>query len=390
MLGDGFAGVSCDRGWAQLFNPLEDDGISHCDAVANGRCRSLLFSQRSAMATIAPIFHAAGKLISYNPSQIPRVDLMEHYDAIFTELSMTSLPNVWLIAAMSLSKPATMWTTKPPTDMQFENMLLHGVYPMAPSPVGDHSLSLAGLPAFLEYGPMFRALRGREWDMRPHAIHVFANSNFSSSCKFVSQGLGYAEPAGSNRRCGTCCGASDMSSPMCVGATAGGELYVTDEVVQARCAVDDTCKGYSRCTGARACDADPTFGDSYVRPITDISRVVSTDTKWETFEKVCAGPVSAEANIFRLTDGSLIAPIIVQGGFPGGSGDVESEIQLPKALLNGADIYCEVLQKGRQAKWTLLADTCSVADGVLSALVTVHSGIAMLRISVGSSEAKMV
>ena len=28
MLADGFSGVSCDRGWPQLFNPFADDGIS--------------------------------------------------------------------------------------------------------------------------------------------------------------------------------------------------------------------------------------------------------------------------------------------------------------------------------------------------------------------------
>ena len=35
MLGDDFAGVSCDRGWAQLLNPFADDGISYCPGTRN-------------------------------------------------------------------------------------------------------------------------------------------------------------------------------------------------------------------------------------------------------------------------------------------------------------------------------------------------------------------
>ena len=89
MLGDDFAGVSCDRGWAHLLNAHADDGISYCGN--NGTCRSLLYSQRAALKEVAGVFHAAGKIMSYNPIQIPRVDLMEHYDSIFTEMFYQSI-----------------------------------------------------------------------------------------------------------------------------------------------------------------------------------------------------------------------------------------------------------------------------------------------------------
>ena len=67
MLGDDFSGVSCDRGWPQLFNPNADDGVSFCDQGHDGgKCRSLLFSQQEASkAVFGDIFHKAGKMVSY-------------------------------------------------------------------------------------------------------------------------------------------------------------------------------------------------------------------------------------------------------------------------------------------------------------------------------------
>ena len=63
-------------GWAQLNNAHADDGITYC--AGSPQCRSLLYSQRAAMKQIGKVFHEAGKIISYNPVQIPRVDIMEH------------------------------------------------------------------------------------------------------------------------------------------------------------------------------------------------------------------------------------------------------------------------------------------------------------------------
>ena len=126
------------------------------------------------MKVIGGIFHRAGKIVSYNPIQIPRIDEMEHYDSIFTEMNVRDGGLVRLVAAMSLLKPATMWTTSVPSPDDFAVMLLHGVFPMAPSPRGDHSLGLEGLAQYLEFGPMLRALQGRIWRLEPHAIHATA------------------------------------------------------------------------------------------------------------------------------------------------------------------------------------------------------------------------
>lgn len=56
-----------------------------------------------------------------------------------------------------------MWTATVPTDGELELALLHGVFPMAPSPAGDHSLGMEGMPVYLRYASMWRALRGRMW-----------------------------------------------------------------------------------------------------------------------------------------------------------------------------------------------------------------------------------
>jgi len=49
-----------------------------------------------------------------------------------------------------------------------------GVFPMAPFPQNDHSL-LPSEPAdriYMDYGPLFAAMRGRQWVLLPHAISV--------------------------------------------------------------------------------------------------------------------------------------------------------------------------------------------------------------------------
>ena len=79
-------------------------------------------------------------------------------------------------------------------------------------------------------------------------------------CSFPKMGDGWPNARG--RRCGTCCGAADTSSPMCSGTTGDGQLRVSEAEVQHRCANDDgfvpatgqyvpPCDGYGwRCVSA--------------------------------------------------------------------------------------------------------------------------------------------
>ena len=107
-----------------------------------------LLSVRLAIRATRAISRSIAR-IRYNPIQVPRIDVAS-FDAIFTEMSVSDAGGVLLVAAMSLRKPATMWTTKPPDDRTFAACLLHGIFPMAPAPSGDHSLGLDGLDQFLK------------------------------------------------------------------------------------------------------------------------------------------------------------------------------------------------------------------------------------------------
>jgi hypothetical protein len=77
------------------------------------------------MARVGQIFRDAGKIISYNPIQIPRIDIMEHYDAVFTELGLDPGGRTRLVSAMALQKPATMWVTHQPSDAAFDLCTWH-------------------------------------------------------------------------------------------------------------------------------------------------------------------------------------------------------------------------------------------------------------------------
>ena len=63
---------------------------------------------------------------------------------------------------------------------------------------------------------------------------------------------------------------------MCSGSTADGSLHVTESEIQARCAADSECVGYSQWVVP---------GDqSFFRPVTSIAGVAS-DNQWKTFSK---------------------------------------------------------------------------------------------------------
>jgi len=53
---------------------------------------------------------------------------------------------------------------------------------MAPSPNGDHSLGLDGLGAFLRFGPMLRALRGRVWNLTPGGVIASSSGGAAVEC----------------------------------------------------------------------------------------------------------------------------------------------------------------------------------------------------------------
>ena len=98
---------------------------------------------------------------------------------------------------------------------------------------------------------------------------------------FVERGRGFAWPAGSNRRCGTCCGANDTSSTMCQGTTWDGKVFLNHSEAVVRCAEDAACIGFSA------------HVDGYIRPVTYIGALTDDGTsKFTTYEQ-CASPPPA-------------------------------------------------------------------------------------------------
>ena len=118
--------------------------------------------------------------------------------------------------------------------------------------------------------------------LRRKYIEYFTNTNFTvfapaTGCVYVRRGGGYATPS-HNRRCGTCCGASDQTSPMCQGASGGGALHgISEAEMQSRCAADAACVGYSRNVGGP---------EVWFRPLTQIDKVVA-HSDWETYDERC-------------------------------------------------------------------------------------------------------
>eukprot|EP01043_Picozoa_sp_COSAG02_P033484 COSAG02_NODE_2288_length_9212_cov_11.304071_3_plen_513_part_00 len=89
--------------------------------------------------------------------------------------------------------------------------------------------------------------------------------------------VGLPQPMLQNRRCGTCCGANDTDSPMCIGSTSDGRLTaLTEAQVAARCKLDSSCAGFGQIDAADG---------GYFRPVTKIDAIDTTYTTWHTWRK---------------------------------------------------------------------------------------------------------
>jgi hypothetical protein len=80
---------------------------------------------------------------------------------------------------LALCKPGIVWTDnsstlQPDPDAYFQRHLHMGVYPMAPYPKNDHSITPdpEADAKYLEYGPLMTAMRGKKWVLEPHCIEV--------------------------------------------------------------------------------------------------------------------------------------------------------------------------------------------------------------------------
>ena len=173
------AGICIDRlDWLRVYNFQADDGISWLQ----GRpCRSLYASWDELMTGMGAVFHQAGKFI-FNNLLVNRTELMRHADAVYHEHGDWPW-EVNAAALQSVRKPCLVWThgekdMQPDPDAYFQRHLHLGIFPTAPVPGNDHTIEPS--PAidrwYLDYGPLFTALRGKKWVLVPHAVTVAADA----------------------------------------------------------------------------------------------------------------------------------------------------------------------------------------------------------------------
>lgn len=181
------AGLCMDRmSLYSLYNAYADDGISWVDGAP---ARLGVRSWHEIMEHLGPMMHEAGKVIFANVGGGKRIDLMRPIDAFFVERGYWSQPEPNGAAFLSLRKPLLVWTRdgapvqdrpgytlflKPDPDEYLQKHLYLGGYPMAPYPDNDHSIGPDAWAEgyYLEYGPLFDALRGKKWVLEPHCIDV--------------------------------------------------------------------------------------------------------------------------------------------------------------------------------------------------------------------------
>ncbi|MFI5386426.1 MAG: NPCBM/NEW2 domain-containing protein [Fimbriimonadales bacterium] len=168
------AGICIDRtDWLDRVNPHADDG----QAWSHGPVRSLLNSWKSLLSSLGPIMHKSGKVIFIN-DLIRRLDIMREVDGVYDEFGYDG-SNLNTSAFLCLRKPHIAWTAdesqlKPDPDAYMQRHLYMGAFPTAPVAANDHTI----LPSpwadaqYLAYGPLFRALQERKWDLRTGLVRV--------------------------------------------------------------------------------------------------------------------------------------------------------------------------------------------------------------------------
>jgi hypothetical protein len=98
-----------------------------------------------------------------------------------------------------VAKPALGWVRDAEMirseggDSFFQRYLYMGVFPMCPFPNNDHSITTSTDidKYYIDYGPLMKLLKGREWVLKPNSIGVAGN--FAKVNLFKVKG-GYSVP----------------------------------------------------------------------------------------------------------------------------------------------------------------------------------------------------
>ena len=169
------------------MNMRRDDGVGWHDGKP---CASILRSFINVSAAVAgEALHPAGKGLLIN-THVYRLDMFQNVDGILDEYGdhpAKMLTN----GILGLAKPVLAWdhcggTVKSQRDAKscatdgstFDEFLAQHLYlgtqPMGPFVNQSHGVlpSTAHLQMFEDWGPLFKAIRGKQWLLTPHAATV--------------------------------------------------------------------------------------------------------------------------------------------------------------------------------------------------------------------------
>ena len=180
-----FEGIAIDRlDYSEFFNYDFDDHVSWIPTDGTringsssqsltiwGPARALRLSYRHTYNRLHEVLHlqqppGKKKLILSNCNLLCRLDEMRSMDGTFSEGAGLNG-----VAWTGLRNPSILWTYSLPGDVAaldtyFQQHLLMDVYPMAPMPKNDHSITPGSAvveQGYIDYAPLFNAMHGARW-----------------------------------------------------------------------------------------------------------------------------------------------------------------------------------------------------------------------------------
>ena len=205
-----FEGIAIDRlDYSEFYNYDMDDNISwvpfrgtgsNLSSWRWGPARSLRVSYQHTFERLHQLLHASttklsgardggdkdksrvrDRLMLNNCNWLCRLDLNHAFDGTFSEGAALNS-----VAFIGLRQPSILWTYSlsdnvSGLDEYFQQHLLMDVYPMAPMPKNDHSITPGSAvveQAYRDYAPSFDAMHGARWLLttRPLSLRVNASS----------------------------------------------------------------------------------------------------------------------------------------------------------------------------------------------------------------------
>jgi hypothetical protein len=152
-------------------NTNADDGVTWWNGH---RARALVESWRELLDQLGPLVHQKNKVIFCNLMDA-RLDVARQIDGVYDEFG--NQPAVLNGAALvCVDKPLLVWTRNEDAldDDLFQRCLYLGAFPTAPYPLNNHCIQPSPQRDrwYLDYGPLFDLLRGKQWVLEPHCVEV--------------------------------------------------------------------------------------------------------------------------------------------------------------------------------------------------------------------------